>query len=70
MGKCKFEEVSSRRETRRSHGKIAIIVDDDIATGFTMRLAVKTIKSQHPEKIIVAVPAAHSESIHELKEEG
>ena len=51
-------------------GRVAIIVDDGIATGFTMRLAVKVIKSQHPEKIIIAVPVASSESIHELKKEG
>lgn len=50
--------------------KIVIIVDDGIATGFTMRLAVRVIKKQQPEKIIVAVPVAPPESIHELKVEG
>lgn len=51
-------------------GKVAIITDDGIATGFTMRLAVKAVKNERPEKIVVAVPVAPAESIRELKEEG
>jgi len=50
--------------------KIAIIVDDGIATGLTMRLAVRSVKAQKPKKIIVAVPVAPSESLRLLKEEG
>jgi len=51
-------------------GKIAIIVDDGIATGFTMRLAVKAVKKENPKKIIIAVPVAPPESINEIKSEG
>lgn len=50
--------------------KTVIIVDDGIATGFTMQLAVKVIKNKHPKKIIVAVPVAPRESVRRLKEEG
>lgn len=60
-GKRKMEEVE---------GKVVIIVDDGIATGFTMRLAVRSIKIQKPKKIIVAVPVAPAESLQELKQEG
>ncbi len=51
-------------------GKTAIIIDDGIATGLTMRLAVRAMKSSHPKKIVVAVPVAPAESISELKKEG
>jgi|SRR3990167_1845317 len=51
-------------------GKTIIIVDDGIATGFTMRLAVKVAKKENPEKIIVAVPVAPPESVDEIKNEG
>lgn len=51
-------------------GKIAILVDDGIATGLTMRLAVRYVRSQIPEKIIVAVPVATAESLVDLKSEG
>ncbi|MDO8514797.1 MAG: phosphoribosyltransferase family protein [bacterium] len=51
-------------------GKTAIIVDDGIATGLTMRLAVRSTKTQRPEKIVIAVPVAPPESIRALHEEG
>ena len=51
-------------------GKTVIIVDDGIATGLTMRLAVRSVKIQKPEKVIVAVPVAPSDSVQTLKEEG
>lgn len=51
-------------------GKSVILVDDGIATGLTMRLAAHTIKKQHPEKIVVAVAVAPSETIDELNEAG
>lgn len=51
-------------------GKVAIIVDDGIATGFTMRLAVRSIKMQNPKKIVVAVPVAPLESKDLIYNEG
>src|SRR3989344_1335917 len=51
-------------------GKVVIIVDDGIATGLTMRLAVRSVTAQGSEKIIVAVPVAPEESIAALKAEG
>lgn len=37
-------------------GKVAIVVDDGLATGSTMRAAIEGIRRQKPAKIIVAVP--------------
>jgi predicted phosphoribosyltransferase len=51
-------------------GKTAIIVDDGIATGLTMRLAVRVVKEREPREIIVAVPVLSGESIEELRKEG
>jgi len=39
-------------------GKIAIIVDDGIATGLTTKAAILDIKDRKPQKIILAVPVA------------
>jgi putative phosphoribosyl transferase len=39
-------------------GKIAILVDDGIATGATMSVAIKKVRRENPEKIVVAVPVA------------
>jgi len=39
-------------------GKIAIIVDDGLATGLTMRVGILELKDKLPKKIVVAVPVA------------
>ena len=49
--------------------KIAIIVDDGIATGATMRAAVATARNLGALKIIVAVPVAPPESLKEIRKE-
>lgn len=51
-------------------GKIAILVDDGIATGLTMKAAIQELKLRSkPEKIIVAIPVAPLEIIHEMESE-
>jgi predicted phosphoribosyltransferase len=42
-------------------GKVAILVDDGIATGLTMCVAIRDIRRDGPEKIIVAVPVMSRE---------
>lgn len=49
--------------------KIAIIIDDGIATGLTMRLAIKAVRKQKPDRIIIAVPVAPSDIVRELRRE-
>jgi len=49
--------------------KIAIIVDDGIATGFTMLAAIRYIRRQKPQKIVLAVPVAPPDSHERLKKE-
>ncbi len=49
--------------------KTAIIVDDGIATGLTMRLAIKAVKEQKPTRIVVAVPVIPSDVAMKIKRE-
>jgi predicted phosphoribosyltransferase len=49
--------------------KSVIIIDDGIATGYTIRAAVTWLKKQKPDKIIIAVPVAPIETVTELKAE-
>ncbi|MDE2031100.1 MAG: phosphoribosyl transferase [Patescibacteria group bacterium] len=51
-------------------GKVVIIVDDGIATGLSMQLAIRSVKIQSPKRIIVAVPVAPSDSKSFIHEEG
>jgi predicted phosphoribosyltransferase len=44
------------RESPPVEGRIAIVIDDGIATGLTMKLAIKSLRQRQPLRIIVAVP--------------
>ncbi len=50
-------------------GKIAIMVDDGIATGSTMLVAVKKVKREKPAKIVVAVAVSPKETAQRFAEE-
>ena len=47
----------------------AIIVDDGIATGYTMRAAIASVKARRPAKVIVAVPNGAADSIKQIRKE-
>lgn len=49
------------------NGKVAIITDDGIATGLTMRVAVQELADKKPDRIVVAVPVAPSDVIEDLR---
>lgn len=49
--------------------KIVILVDDGVATGYTIRSAIKTIKAEQPQKIIVAIPGGPADTLTLLKKE-
>jgi putative phosphoribosyl transferase len=50
-------------------GRTVIIVDDGMATGSTMRAAVRALKQHEPEKIIVAVPVGARETCDSFADE-
>lgn len=47
--------------------KIAIIVDDGLATGLSMTAAIHEIRRRGPRKVVVAVPVASAEALNKLK---
>ena len=49
--------------------KIAILVDDGLATGATMRAAVKALQQRGTAKIVVAVPVGPPETCEEIAQE-
>ncbi len=50
-------------------GKTVVLVDDGIATGFTMRAAIAALRQQQVARIVVAVPVAPVTACHELRAE-
>lgn len=70
------EELSRRERLYRGdrvapelQNRIVILVDDGLATGSTMRAAVKALRKLHPSKVIVAVPTAAPSTCDEFKTE-
>jgi putative phosphoribosyl transferase len=50
-------------------GQTVILVDDGLATGASVRVAIRILKSQHPERLILAVPVAPPDTCEALKSE-
>lgn len=50
-------------------GKVAILVDDGLATGASMRAAVRAIRQERPKSVIVAVPTASREAVNMIEQE-
>jgi len=71
-----LKEIARRRATYLGNsqpiemeGRTVIIVDDGIATGGTVRAALKGVRKNKPRKIILAVPVAPSSALEELRDE-
>lgn len=69
----KVAEIDERRERYLGGrppvsvaGRDAVVVDDGIATGSTVRAALKALRSKHPSSITLAVPVAPAETAEDL----
>ncbi len=50
-------------------GRVAIVIDDGIATGATMKAALKAIRELEPKTLVLAVPVAPADVIGDLRGE-
>lgn len=50
-------------------GKLAIVVDDGVATGATTRAALRAVRALGPKRLILAIPVAPDEAIRSLTAE-
>lgn len=69
-----LQELERRKHSYRSdepfpslQDKIIILVDDGIATGATMRVAIKALRKLKADKIIVAVPVAAEDTCEDIQ---
>jgi erythromycin esterase-like protein/predicted phosphoribosyltransferase len=71
-----YEELQRRQTEYRGDrpeidvaGKTPILVDDGLATGSSMRAAIRSLRKLNPAKIVVAVPSAPSATCNALRAE-
>ena len=57
------------RERIEVAGRSAIVIDDGIATGATMRAALRATRLRKPKKLILAVPVAPTDSLAVMRRE-
>jgi putative phosphoribosyl transferase len=82
VSEAEFDEVCKRElaeiERRRIRylgsrapteirGRTAIVIDDGLATGATMRAALRALRKRGPGKIVLAVPVAPSDTLEEIR---
>ncbi|MFC1963923.1 phosphoribosyltransferase [Chloroflexota bacterium] len=48
-------------------GKVAIVVDDGLAAGYTMTAAVSSVRQRRPGEVVVAVPVGPADAVKRLK---
>lgn len=71
------QDEARRREARfrkgrpplRIAGRTVILVDDGLATGATMRAAVRAVRKQQPARLVVAVPVGAPDACTALRQE-
>ena len=54
------------REPVAIEGRVVILIDDGLATGSTMRAAVKAVRQLKPTRIVVAVPVGARDTCDEM----
>jgi len=84
IGDAEFQAVCDRElaeiERRRDRylgrrrrvdvaGHTAIVIDDGIATGATVRAALRATRMRGPRRLVLAVPVAPTETVAELRDE-
>ena len=63
------ERYLGGRERLDVTGRIAIVIDDGIATGATTRAALRAVRARNPKTLVLAVPVAPTESLGALRQE-
>lgn len=60
LGRCERIDIA---------GRTAIVVDDGIATGATMRAALRATRMRQPNRLVLAVPVAPTEVLAAMRDE-
>ncbi len=76
VAKRELREIERRETLYRDNqplphieGRTIVLIDDGLATGATMRAAVRALRQKNPAQIIVAVPVASRQTCDDLRRE-
>ncbi|MET9970098.1 phosphoribosyltransferase family protein [Streptomyces sp. NPDC006356] len=61
------ERYRQGRPAPRLRDRTAVVVDDGVATGSTARVALRAVRAQGPERLVLAVPVCAPEAAEELR---
>lgn len=61
------EKYMGERSPWPVEGKTVILVDDGVATGFTLMAAIEQMKTRNPEKLVVAIPVTPFDTARKLE---
>ena len=67
--KERYKTFMGNKEPLNIQGKIAIAVDDGVATGRTILATIKMLRNRKLQKLVVAVPVASQEAAARISEE-
>ena len=65
----RLRRLRANRPLPALSGRPVVLVDDGLASGFTMRVAIEAVRNAGAEQIVVAVPTAHARATREIASE-
>lgn len=64
---AQYQKFMGSKKPVTLRDKTVILIDDGIATGYTMLEAIETVRKQNPKKIVVAIPVAPADAVSYFK---
>lgn len=65
--RARREQYTPFRQALDAKGRVAIVIDDGLATGSTMIAALHATRAKQPEKLICAVPVAPPDTLEKIR---
>ncbi|TDA70656.1 MAG: phosphoribosyltransferase [Clostridia bacterium] len=67
--KRRLREYRGSRPQPQVTGRVVVVIDDGVATGFTTRAALTSVRRESPARLVLAVPVGPPNTLAELERE-